>query len=209
MWDSHLRVSDVTNRSITIEWYKATDNATDRSDIVYLVGISEAGSNQMWHIDREGKDFCVHTFQGLKPDTAYSCLLYTYDKAGNVLQYPGPDAYLTAATKSGDNQAPTVLSKHLTVRDVTETTIAIEWERAKDNLTQDKDIRYVVALTEADNQEDSWHIVREGTDFNEFTFKMLKPDTRYSFFVMAIDEAGNMIQYPGLDRSVTVKTLSW
>lgn len=209
VWDSHLRVSDVTNRSITIEWYKATDNATDRSDIVYLVGISEAGSNQMWHIDREGKDFCVHTFQGLKPDTAYSIFVKAYDKAGNVHQYPGPDAYLTAATKSGDNQAPTVLSKHLTVRDVTETTIAIEWERAKDNLTQDKDIRYAVALTEADNQEDSWHIVREGTDFNEFTFKMLKPDTRYSFFVMAIDEAGNMIQYPGLDRSVTVKTLSW
>ena len=132
-----------------------------------------------------------------------------YDKAGNVLQYSGPDAYLTVTTKEGDIQAPTAPSKHLNVKDVTETSIAIEWEPAKDDVTQDKDIRYIVALTKADDKEDPWRVVHQGTDFHKYTFKDLKPNTRYSFFVMAFDEAGNMIQYPGLDRSVTVETLSW
>ena len=155
------------------------------------------------------KAFDMHTFQNLEPDTAYSILVMAYDENGNVLRYPGPDAYLTVTTKKGDNQAPTTPSKHLIVMDVTETSIAIEWEPAKDDVTQDEDIRYVVALTKADDKEDPWRIVHQGTGFHKFTFKDLKPGTRYSFFVMAFDEAGNMIQYPGLDRSVTVETLSW
>ena len=187
----------------------ATDDTTNYSNIQYLVWIRKAGTRDMWRIDREGKAFDMHTFQNLEPDTAYSILVMAYDENGNVLRYPGPDAYLTVTTKKGDNQAPTTPSKHLIVMDVTETSIAIEWEPAKDDVTQDEDIRYVVALTKADDKEDPWRIVHQGTDFHKFTFKDLKPGTRYSFFVMAFDEAGNMIQYPGLDRSVTVKTLSW
>lgn len=204
-----LRVADTTNHSITIRWDEATDETTHWSDIQYIVGIRKAYVNDMWRIGREGKAFDMHTLQNLEPDTAYDIFVKAYDNAGNVLQYPGPDAYLTVTTKKGDNQAPTATSKHLTVMDVTETSIAIEWEPAKDDVTRDKDIRYVVALTKADDKEDPWRIVHQGTGFHKFTFKDLKPGTRYSFFVMAFDEAGNMIQYPGLDRSVTVETLSW
>lgn len=207
--DSQLRVVDKTNHSITIRWEEATDETTHWSDIQYIVGIRKAGTRDMWRIDREGKAFDMHTLQNLEPDTAYDIFVKAYDKAGNVLQYSGPDAYLTVTTKEGDIQAPTAPSKHLNVKDVTETSIAIEWEPAKDDVTQDKDIRYIVALTKADDKEDPWRVVHQGTDFHKYTFKDLKPNTRYSFFVMAFDEAGNMIQYPGLDRSVTVETLSW
>ena len=204
-----IRVVDTTNHSISIRWDEATDDTTHWSDIEYLVGIRKSCSMDTWHIDRKGKGFNTHTFQNLKPGLSYEIFIKAYDKAGNLLQYPSPDAYLTVHTKEGDNQAPTAPSKYLTVMDVTETSIAIEWEPAKDNVTQDKDIRYVVALTKADDKEDPWRIVHQGTGFHKFTFKDLKPGTRYSFFVMAFDEAGNMIQYPGLDRSVTVETLSW
>ena len=207
--DRQLRVVDKTNHSIIIQWDRATDETTNYSHIQYLVGIRKADSHDSWRIDREGKAFDSHILQNLEPDTAYSIFVKAYDEAGNVTQYPGPGAYLTVTTQKGDNQAPTAPNKHLTVRDVTETSIAISWEPAKDDVTQDKDIRYVVALTETDNKEDNWRIVHQGTDIRSFTFKTLKPDTRYSFFVMAFDEAGNMIQYPGLDRSVTVETLSW
>ena len=207
--DSQLRVVDKTNHSVTIRWDRATDDTTNYSNIQYLVWIHKAGTRDMWRIDHEGKAFDMHTFQNLEPDTAYSILVMAYDENGNVLRYPGPDAYLTVTTKKGDNQAPTTPSKHLIVMDVTETSIAIEWEPAKDDVTQDEDIRYVVALTKADDKEDPWRIVHQGTGLRKYTFKDLKPGTRYSFFVMAFDEAGNMIQYPGLDRSVTVKTLSW
>ena len=208
--DRQLRVTETTNQSITIRWDKATDETTSRSDILYRVGIcNDDDPYDQWHIDCEGKDFNTHTFQNLKPGTAYSIFVKAYDEAGNVVQYPDQEAYLTVSTKKGDIQAPTATSKHLNVKDVTETSIAIDWKPAKDDVTQDKDIRYVVALTKADDKEDPWRIVHQGTGFHKFTFKDLKPGTRYSFFVMAFDEAGNMIQYPGLDRSVTVETLSW
>ena len=207
--DSHLRVADVTNHTITILWDKADDDTTSRQDILYLVGIADVKSNELWRIDREGKNIGAHTFQNLKPGTAYSIFVKAYDETGNVVQYPGPDAYLTATTKSEDNQAPVAPSKHLTIMEVTETSISIEWDLAQDNYTREADIRYAVAITESDNKEDPWRIVAEGTQMRGFTFKELKPDTRYSFFVMAIDEEGNMIQYPGLDRSASAKTLSW
>ena len=207
--NSQIRVVDTTNHSISIRWDEATDDTTRWSDIEYLVGIRKSCSMDTWHIDRKGKGFNTHTFQNLKPGLSYEIFIKAYDKAGNLLQYPSPDAYLTVHTKEGDNQAPTAPSKYLTVMDVTETSIAIEWEPAKDNVTQEKDIRYVVALTKADDKEDPWRIVHQGTGLRKYTFKDLKPGTRYSFFVMAFDEAGNMIQYPGLDRSVTVETLSW
>ena len=90
---------------------------------------------------------------------------------------------------------------------LTKTTISIEWQKATDDKTAAKDIRYVVGLTEADNGQDPWHIVGESKDICKFTFKNLQPGTRYSFFVIAFDDAGNMCQYPGTDKSVTAKTL--
>ncbi|MBO6045167.1 MAG: fibronectin type III domain-containing protein, partial [Bacteroidales bacterium] len=106
-----------------------------------------------------------------------------------------------------DNKAPMTANKKLEITDVTEHTISIQGERAKDDNTKSKDVRYVIGLTETDNDQDPWHIVGEDTNICKFTFKWLKPGTNYSFYVMAYDEAGNMTQYPGLDKSETTMTL--
>ena len=206
--NKELRVMDITDRSISIKWEKAKDDKTLAKDIRYVVGLTEyANSKDPWHIVREANDISAHTFKGLKAGTRYAFYVMAIDEAGNMTQYPHANGTMTAVTKHGDSQAPIVPSKKLEVKDVAQTTISIMWERANDDQTKAKDIRYVVGLTETDNDGDPWHIVGEAKDICMFTFKKLKPGTRYSFFVMAFDEAGNMTQYPGMDKRETAMTL--
>ena len=203
-----LEVAEVTNKTISIKWEKATDDLSRAKEIRYVVGLTEAGNpNDPWHIVREEMDICAHTFKGLKNATEYAFYVMAYDEAGNMTQYPALNASMSAKTLDPDNTAPVVVNKKLEITDVTEHTISIQWERAKDDNTKSKDVRYVIGLTETDNDQDPWHIVGEDTNICKFTFKWLKPGTNYSFYVMAYDEAGNMVQYPGLDKSETTMTL--
>ena len=105
-----------------------------------------------------------------------------------------------------DTRAPYVEHKGLKVIFVSENSFSIRWEKAKDKVTPAWRIRYVVGLKETDNKNDTWHIVAEEMDMDTFTFKGLKRYTRYSCYVRAYDEAGNMTQYPGLDSFITVTT---
>ena len=203
-----IDVVEVTNKTISIKWQKATDDLSRQKEIRYVVGLTEAENpNDPWHIVREEKDICAHTFKGLKNDTNYAFYVMAYDEAGNMTQYPCLDGSMSAKTLEPDNKAPMAANKKLEITDVTEHTISIQWERAKDDNTKSKDVRYVIGLTETDNAQDPWHIVGEDTNICKFTFKWLKPGTNYSFYVMAYDEAGNMTQYPGLDKSETTMTL--
>ena len=203
-----IYVMEVTNKTISIQWMKATDDLSRQKEIRYVVGLTEAENpDDPWHIVREQMDICAHTFKGLKNDTLYAFYVIAFDEAGHMTQYPFLNGCMYAKTLEPDNKAPMAASKKLEIKDVTETTISIQWERAKDDNTLSKDVRYVVGLTETDNDQDPWHIVGEDTNICKFTFKKLKPGTNYSFYVMAYDEAGNMTQYPGLDKSETTMTL--
>ena len=203
-----IDVVEVTNKTISIKWQKATDDLSRQKEIRYVVGLTEAENpSDPWHIVREEMDICAQTFKGLKNDTLYAFYVMAYDEAGNMTQYPCLDGSMSAKTLDPDNKAPMAANKKLEITDVTEHTISIQWERAKDDNTKSKDVRYVIGLTETDNDQDPWHIVGEDTNICKFTFKWLKPGTNYSFYVMAYDEAGNMTQYPGLDKSETTMTL--
>ena len=203
-----LEVVEITNTTISIKWQKASDDLSRQKEIRYVVGLTEANNpDDPWHIVAEKMDINAHTFKNLKPATTYAFYVMAFDEVGNMTQYPRANASMSATTMDKDGQAPMAPSKKLEITNVTETTISIMWERAKDDMTKSKDIRYVVGLTETDNDKDPWHIVGEDTNICKFTFIRLKPGTNYSFFVMAYDEAGNMTQYPGLDKSETTMTL--
>ena len=206
--NKNLEVVDVTDRTISIKWEKATDDTTRPQDIRYIVGLTEADNPEdPWHIVRDEKNIGAHTFKNLKAGTCYAFYVMAYDEVGNFCQYPLYNGSMSATTAEGDSKAPIAVDKKLNVVDVTEDTISIMWERAKDDMTKAKDIRYVVGLTETDNNEDPWHICGIDKNICKFTFENLKPGTNYSFYVMAYDEAGNMTQYPGLDKSETTMTL--
>ena len=194
-----LDVVKVTENSISIQWEKAKDDQTAAKDIRYQVLFKQSNTpSEPWRLVKDAKGITSHSFTGLKKGTTYSFHIKATDEAGNVLHYPLDNGCMSAKTleAKADTNAPTVLSKKLDVVKVTENSISIQWEKAKDDQTLAKEIRYVVGLTEADNADDPWHIVDEAKDICEFTFKNLKANTRYAFYVMAFDEAGNMTQYP-------------
>ena len=194
-----IKVTRITQTSIAIQWEPATDNQTAAKDIRYQVLFKQSNTpSEPWRLVKDAKGITSHSFTGLKKGTTYSFHIKATDEAGNVLHYPLDNGCMSAKTleAKADTNAPTVLSKKLDVVKVTENSISIQWEKAKDDQTLAKEIRYVVGLTEADNADDPWHIVDEAKDICEFTFKNLKANTRYAFYVMAFDEAGNMTQYP-------------
>ena len=105
-----------------------------------------------------------------------------------------------------DTEAPKVGSRALRVTNITDTSITILWERATDNVTAVDKIRYQVGLTESDNPQDPWHIVKDAQGICSHTFTGLKPKKQYSFYVKAYDAAGNICQYPvdnGCMRAMT------
>ena len=198
-----------TYNSIEIYWKKATDNLTRDKSIVYSVYIKEYASNANPRMVYSEKDISSYKFTGLKPDTEYLVHVIASDEAGNTLRYPGNFQSQSIRTKPADKTPPTVKSRALKVSDVLDDRFAIEWEKALDNTTAEAKILYKVALTEHDNPKDPWHIVREERGIKPYhLFKDLKPDTRYAFYVKAIDEAGNVLQYPADNASNKVKTLA-
>ena len=95
-----LTVTGVTCSSITIGWSPASDNETAAADIVYKVFLKESdNSMDPWHLAKEATGICSFTFTGLKDGTKYAFNVKAYDKAGNMLQYPGDNACMTAETK--------------------------------------------------------------------------------------------------------------
>ena len=184
--NKNLEVTKLTDRSISIRWEKAKDDNTAAEEIRYVVGLTEAeNADDPWHIVCEEKDICEYTFTELKPSTSYAFYVMAYDEAGNATQYPVTDGSMTAKTRRAteDRYAPTVPDKTIEVAEIKEDRISIKWQKAKDDLTPAKDIRYIVGLTEAENPLDPWHIVADAKDIGKLTLKDLKGDTLYAFYV--------------------------
>lgn len=105
-----------------------------------------------------------------------------------------------------DTEAPKVNSRALTVSNQTASSFTISWERAADNETSARNIRYVVMIKEAGNSSDPWHKMADEKGITTYTFTGLKPETTYAYYVKAYDEAGNVLQYPvdnGSGRATT------
>ena len=105
-----------------------------------------------------------------------------------------------------DNQAPTAGSTDINVSKVTSNGFTISWEAAKDNVTAVNNIRYQVGLTDLDNPNDTWHVVRDEKGICSHTFTGLKPKTTYGFYVEAYDESGNVLSYPVDNGCMSAKT---
>lgn len=201
-----VTVTRTTGKTIAVKWEPATDNVTAAKDIRYQAWICEANNKDThWHIDYEAKNISAHTFKGLKPDTLYGIYILALDEAGNKLRYPGEKSVIMPRTKTADTQAPTVDNRSLTVLEASANRIIIRWNPATDNETEAKEIRYQVYFKLSGVPSDPWHLVKEGKNFTTHTFTGLKNRTKYAFFVRAIDESGNTLQYP-LDNGCMTAT---
>ena len=191
-----IRLTGTTINSISIEWEPATDNVTKQNQILYQVWLTMTNeSHDPWHKVEEKPGISSYTFTNLEESTEYSFCVKAFDEAGNCLQYPGDDDCLTVSTDTPDTAAPTVSSPSLTVSDRKTNSISIQWKAASDNVTAASRIRYEVYLNGAKEYEDK--------GITSYTFTGLAPNTQYTFFVKAFDEAGNDLPY----STVAAKTI--
>ncbi len=201
-----IRVTAVSYDSISIAWEPATDNDTEQEKIRYKVWLRPHGaSSDAWKTVAEKPNLSSFTFTGLNLDTRYDFYVEAFDEAGNVLRYPNLKGFMTAETLA-DKAAPTVKSRSIKVTDATLDSLSIQWEPASDNLTQQSKIRYQVWYKLDGVPSDPWKMVEEKPGLTSYTLKGLKEATTYAFYVRAFDEAGNFLQYPLDNGSMTAKT---
>ena len=201
-----IYVTRITSNSISIKWDKATDDAGPDS-ILYKVGLTEEENvYDPWHIVKEDKGFYAHTFSDLKPGIGYAFFVKAYDGDELICQYPLFNGCMTAKTAEADKEAPSVTSKSIKVTAVTLDSISIQWEGATDNVTAKDKIRYRIMFKLSETPNDPWHLVYDGTGITSYTFKGLKEGTKYAFFIVASDEAGNSVQYPLANGCMTART---
>ena len=189
-----VRMGPRSDNELAIEWDPATDNVTAASNIKYLVSRSEGNA---WGPSNELTGKTSYIFTGLKSGTEYKFRVIAVDEAGNKSEeYP----ILTAITK--DSIAPTVSSNKLTAT-VEGNNVTLKWTPATDNLTSSDKIKYVVYR----QVSGVWKPEKEDFGFSSHKITGLVAGTRYTFMVIASDEAGNVLEYPAITADVVKPTL--
>ncbi|WP_199550340.1 lytic polysaccharide monooxygenase [Streptomyces sp. N35] len=168
-----LAKTDVTDNRVDLSWSKATDN----------VGVTQYkifdGDKEMATVDGSKTSASV---TGLKPETFYSFTVLAYDAAGNhsIGQKPLGVTTKPADSTEPDTEAPTAPSG-LHEMGITDTTVRLMWNRSSDN----------VGVTEYKIFDGDKEMATVGGDTTSTTVTGLKPETFYSFTVLAYDAAGN------------------
>ena len=190
-------VTDIGPHSFSIQWEEATDDVTASSDIRYQVALKvHLASEDTWCI-QDAEKAGSHTFTDLRSGEDYDFYVQALDEAGNTLKYS------VGTVKTDDDEAPVVESKELTFSKITNNSINVRWEKATDNVTAPKDIRYTVYVKEADIPDGAWKTASEKKNVGSSTVKGLAAAKEYVFRVEASDEAGNILQF----NEGTAKTL--
>ena len=191
-----LTLIRVTEKVIHFGWEPLAEDDPD-NPIVYQVWITEEEDPAApWRMARESKGMRVYVFDGLKSDTSYGILVKAFKGTTLVGQYPAYKGCLTVRTKAPDPVAPTVTSRALKLISTSYYTISIKWEPATDNATKKEKIRYRVWIKPYNAPENAWQKVEERKGISSFTFENLDINTKYAYYVEAIDEAGNCLRYP-------------
>jgi chitodextrinase len=174
---SGLAAINITCTSITLSWSLSSDNVGVKGYQVY----------------RDGKKIitttkCSYTNSELIPGRKYTYTVRAYDACGNV---SGDSAALIVSAKS-DNQNPSVPSG-LAVFSVSYNSVSVTWSPSTDN-TSIKGYEVYCGDKKV-----------SATSATYYECKGLTPGKSYSFFVKALDIAGN---YSMQSNSIYASTVS-
>lgn len=174
--DSELKASEVGVNQVSLRWTAAEDNKEVIGYKVTCKGNGEAKEKEV------GLARTI-TIDGLEPNEEYKFTVEAKDAAGNWSE-DGPSIRVTTEEES-DNQAdgekPYWSEENLTVTNIKDTEVTLNWSGAKDNQGVEKYRIYV------NNRLD---LTVEG-DIDSQEIVGLSPDTNYTFRVEAGDLAGN------------------
>lgn len=162
-----LSASNITGSSLTLSWVASTDNVGVAGYDVYRNGTK---------INSTIVTATTFNVTGLTQATSYSFFIRALDAANNV---SGNSNTINVTTL--DIQAPTAPTG-LSSSNLTSTSVTLNWNASTDN----------VGVT-------GYDVYRNGTKINgslvtttTFNVTGLTPSTSYSFFVQALDAAGNI-----------------
>ncbi len=205
---SNPELTDITSDSITVTWKPQIKGISETKVHFQVAAEGHFPDGGFFRrVDAPKKNTC--TFTGLRDKTVYSFYIIALDETDEELkQYPEDedDEPLTDITKAIDVTAPSVGSRKLTVVNRFADGFDIQWKKAKDKVSAQKDIRYECWIKKAGSTQNAKKIWSE-KDLDQVHITGLKSGTAYDFYVLAIDEAGNSLRYPGEDKYETAETL--
>lgn len=163
-----LKQTAVTSNSVSMSWTPSTDNVAVTAYDVYrdnsLVGSVNSPSTSYFD-------------SGLLPSSTHSYYVKARDAAGNT---SSPSNTLTITTASADTQAPTAPT-NFKASSILGTSVTLSWAVSRDT----------IGVT-------GYRIYKTGSSTpiktvttTSTTITGLTPNTQYSFYVTAVDAAGN------------------
>lgn len=166
---SNLAVSNITTNAATINWSASTDN-------VGVVNYSIRQNNIT--VGMVDGNTTVYQAVNLTPSTSYSYTVIANDAANNVSEPGGPLVFSTAtpAPDTTPPGAPTGLSSSM----VTANSVNLSWNPSSDN----------TAVTGYNIYMDN--ILNGSVQSTSYQATGLTGATTYSFYVVALDAAGNV-----------------
>ena len=172
-----LTVSAKTVSTIALSWTAATDNVSVTGYDVYVDGAKNNTSNVSG---------LSYTVSGLTSETSYSIHVRARDAAGNTSN----SNTVVESTPAPDNEPPT--SPTLSSGAVSDSTIALQWTAASDNIGVEGYDVYVSGVKKNTQLITSL----------SYTVTGLTAQTSYALYVIAKDAAGNN----GTSNTISITT---
>ena len=163
---TNLHTTAITATRVTLAWNPSTDNSGNVTYRVRMVSPSTERSTSQTSF----------TWTSLSSNTTYSFYVYAVDKAGNRSANSNT---LTVTTQAPDTAPTTPTNLHATA--VAHTTATLAWNPSTDNSGS---VTYRVQMT-------SPLSLAMETSQTSITWTSLSPNSTYSFYVYAFDQAGN------------------
>ncbi|QUI24801.1 fibronectin type III domain-containing protein [Vallitalea pronyensis] len=212
-----ISVSNIGTTGLTLNWIKATDNASIASNLIYEAYLSTSNnldtvSNTETNgtlIGSASTDIATVNVTGLNPDTTYYFNIIVKDQIGNK------SLYSTKTQKTSlipDTEAPAVgNSGTMTITNVDVTGLTLNWTKATDNISASTALTYQAYYSTSNNLDTISNTETNGTpigtasaDIGTINVTGLSEDTTYYFNVIVTDEAGNESMYTAMSQKTNL-----
>lgn len=169
---TNLAASNVASTTLTLNWTASTDNVGVTNYNIYR-------NNNF--IGSTGNSSTTFNVTGLTASTSYSFYVRALDAAGNISATSNTINVTTTSGGGNDTQAPTAPT-NLAASNVASTSLTLNWTASTDN----------VGVTNYNIYRDNTFLASTGNNSTTYSVTGLTASTSYSFFVRALDAAGNI-----------------
>lgn len=169
---TNLASSNVQSTSLTLNWTASTDNVGVTNYNIY---------RNNTFLGSTGNNSTTFNVTGLTASTSYSFFVRALDAAGNISANSNTINVTTTAGGGNDTQPPSTPT-NLAASNITSTSLTLNWTASTDN----------VGVTNYNIYRNNNYLASTGSSATTFNVVGLTASTTYSFFVRALDAAGNL-----------------